>query len=156
MEGWQQECLKTWETMTTEAEQFFLEVAKGMSEAADAFFEFSEQAVEELHDALDQLDEQVSEWVEPLFPLLARLDSALVEAAEPVTHTVEPLLNQHPVCVGCRHYHGQDYGGNMLVCAMHPYGVPEGENTCPDKEPISWNALRRSSLDIFNDFNNEL
>ncbi|WP_193199681.1 hypothetical protein [Nostoc sp. MG11] len=33
-------------------------------------------------------------------------------------------------CIGCENYHGQYYGGNMLVCAIHPHGV-EGEN-CPD------------------------
>jgi hypothetical protein len=34
------------------------------------------------------------------------------------------------VCRGCCHYHGQTYGGHLLVCAMHPYGV-ESER-CPD------------------------
>jgi hypothetical protein len=33
-------------------------------------------------------------------------------------------------CRGCRHYHGQKYGGNLLVCGMHPYGV--AEDHCPD------------------------
>jgi hypothetical protein len=33
-------------------------------------------------------------------------------------------------CVGCCHYHGQIYGGNHLVCAMHPYGVES--DTCSD------------------------
>lgn len=33
-------------------------------------------------------------------------------------------------CVGCRHYHGQSYGGTLLVCAMHPDG-PESDQ-CPD------------------------
>lgn len=28
-------------------------------------------------------------------------------------------------CQGCSHYHGQVYGGNLFVCAMHPYGVEE-------------------------------
>lgn len=33
-------------------------------------------------------------------------------------------------CKGCCHYHGQKYGGNLLVCGMHPYGVEEEH--CPD------------------------
>jgi hypothetical protein len=33
-------------------------------------------------------------------------------------------------CQGCCHYHGQVYGGNLLVCAMHPYGVEE--EVCSD------------------------
>lgn len=36
-------------------------------------------------------------------------------------------------CQGCCHYHGQTYGGELLVCGMHPYGV-EGEH-CPDWQP---------------------
>lgn len=35
-----------------------------------------------------------------------------------------------PACKGCCHYHGQTYGGNLLVCAMHPYGA-DGEQ-CSD------------------------
>lgn len=43
------------------------------------------------------------------------------------------LLPQQPsVCQGCRHYHGRVYGGNFLVCAMHPYGA-ESEH-CNDWE----------------------
>jgi hypothetical protein len=36
------------------------------------------------------------------------------------------------VCRGCAHYHGRSYGGERLVCAMHPYGVDQGE--CGDRE----------------------
>ncbi len=39
---------------------------------------------------------------------------------------------KHPACVGCSNYHGHSYGGNLLVCAMHPYGW-KNEN-CPDWE----------------------
>ncbi|MBF2077137.1 MAG: hypothetical protein IGR76_01090 [Synechococcales cyanobacterium T60_A2020_003] len=35
-------------------------------------------------------------------------------------------------CQGCRHYHGRSYGGTMLICGMHPYGVEE--ETCGDWE----------------------
>ncbi|MBE9178610.1 hypothetical protein IQ268_08565 [Oculatella sp. LEGE 06141] len=35
-------------------------------------------------------------------------------------------------CQGCCHYHGRVYGGNMLVCGMHPYGAEE--DSCPDWE----------------------
>ncbi|MFK0735652.1 MAG: hypothetical protein ACIWVG_31730 [Gloeotrichia echinulata HAB0833] len=36
------------------------------------------------------------------------------------------------VCRGCQNYHGQVYGSNLLVCAIHPHGW-DGEN-CPDFE----------------------
>lgn len=35
-------------------------------------------------------------------------------------------------CRNCCHYHGQVYGGNRLICAMHPYGVEDSH--CPDWE----------------------
>ncbi|WP_341531644.1 hypothetical protein WKK05_36340 (plasmid) [Nostoc sp. UHCC 0302] len=33
-------------------------------------------------------------------------------------------------CIGCANYHGQEYGGNVLVCAIHAHGW-DNEN-CPD------------------------
>jgi hypothetical protein len=39
-------------------------------------------------------------------------------------------LKKPSACRGCCHYHGHTYGGNLLVCAMHPYGVEEAH--CPD------------------------
>ncbi len=46
------------------------------------------------------------------------------------TFKSEPTLRDHPACVDCCHYHGEVYGDNFLVCAMHPYGWDD-EN-CPD------------------------
>lgn len=36
------------------------------------------------------------------------------------------------VCRSCQNYHGQIYGNNLLICAIHPHGW-DGEN-CPDFE----------------------
>ena len=33
-------------------------------------------------------------------------------------------------CLYCSHYNGSNYGGNFLVCAMHPKG-PKGDK-CED------------------------
>ncbi|WP_017314198.1 hypothetical protein [Mastigocladopsis repens] len=40
--------------------------------------------------------------------------------------------NQYSACVVCKHFHGEEYGGNFLVCGMHPYGWQDGN--CPDYE----------------------
>jgi hypothetical protein len=45
---------------------------------------------------------------------------------------VKPSSQHHPACVGCQHFHGQIYGENLLVCAMHPYGW--SDDNCPDWE----------------------
>lgn len=45
----------------------------------------------------------------------------------------EAESNKPPIpvaCRGCCNYHGRVYGGQLLVCAMHPYGVEVDH--CPD------------------------
>ena len=44
----------------------------------------------------------------------------------------KPNPQKHPACVGCRNYHGHNYGGNFFVCAMYPYGYDNDQ--CPDWE----------------------
>lgn len=34
-------------------------------------------------------------------------------------------LQRPAACHGCAHYHGRIYGGTLLICAMHPYGVED-------------------------------
>jgi hypothetical protein len=153
MDNWHQDWFKTFETIAQEVGQFFEEVVeevgREVADATDALFSVSEEIAEEVDQTLvqidelvapklEQLDEQLTQWLEPMIQAILGVQTTLDRAAEPVTHTVEPWLNQHPVCVGCRNYYGQEHGGAMLVCAMHPYGVMEGADTCPDKEPIRW------------------
>lgn len=38
-------------------------------------------------------------------------------------------------CPTCRHYDGKTYGGNLLVCGMHPYG-PQVEGDCDDWQGV--------------------
>jgi hypothetical protein len=139
MEGWSHDWVKMLETVAVGVEQFFLEATKEMTEALDAFADFSEDVAAQLEGAiapeLDNLDAEIDPWIESILQTFMGLETAINEAAEPVSHTLEPLLNEHPACVGCRHYHGQMYGGNVLVCAMHPYGWET--ETCPDWES-SW------------------
>jgi uncharacterized protein CbrC (UPF0167 family) len=142
MEGWQQDWLKSLEAVANEVGQFFQDFSRDMVEAADALLEFSEEMAEEVESTLapklDQFDDQIMEWFDPLLQAVLGFETAIDRAVEPVTNTVEPLINQHPVCVGCRHYHGQTYSGNLLICAMHPYGIVDGSDQCPDKELFSW------------------
>jgi hypothetical protein len=161
MEGWQQDLIKTLETVAESVEQFFQEVGKEMSEAADAVLDFTEEVAEEIERAFAPLEEAASpdldrsnelvDWFEPLLQAILGFESTLDRAAEPFTHTVDPLINQHPVCVGCRNYHGQVYNGSMLVCAMHPYGIVDGSDHCPDKELFSWSFPSANRSDSFDD-----
>ncbi|MGD1937034.1 MAG: hypothetical protein ACFCA4_05705 [Cyanophyceae cyanobacterium] len=49
----------------------------------------------------------------------------------------QPSENWHSACKGCQNFHGRSYDGNLLICAMHPYGV-EGDR-CFD-----WTAANES------------
>ncbi|NJR62595.1 MAG: hypothetical protein HC769_29625 [Cyanobacteria bacterium CRU_2_1] len=142
MEDWQDDWIKTIESVADGVEQFLEDIGKGMGDAVDALIEFTEEMTEGVERAVspgfDQIDNHISDWLEPFLFVLTGLEETIDQAVEPVTHTVEPLLNQHPVCVGCRHYHGQAYNGTMFVCAMHPYGVAQDVDHCPDKELTSW------------------
>lgn len=138
MEDW----TKVLEPLTDGIEQFFEDFGKGMGEAMDALLEFADDLAEEvdrnISPGLEEFDDQIAEWMEPVLLALTGLESTIDQAVEPMSHTVEPLLNQHPICVGCRHYHGHAYNGVMLVCAMHPYGIIDGSDSCPDKESTAW------------------
>lgn len=41
------------------------------------------------------------------------------------------IKSRPAACEGCANYHGETYGGNRLICAIHPHGVGE-ETSCGD------------------------
>lgn len=162
MESWQQDWLRAFETIANEVGQMFEDIGHDIAEATNALFDFSEEVAEDVEQALlqidqmitpkiDQMDEQMMQWVDPVLQAVLGFEASIDRAVEPVTHTVEPWLNQHPVCIGCRNYHGQEYSGNLLVCAMHPYGITDGSDVCPDKELVSWSlpTMNYSDSDDF-------
>jgi hypothetical protein len=111
-------------------------ITKDFSELADGLFQVSEELADHIqHTLTTEVEPQLTEWLDPILEAYLGFEVTVEEAIQPMMHTVEPMLNNHSACVGCRHYHGQEYGGNLLVCGMHPYGW-ESE-TCPDWES-SW------------------
>ncbi len=155
MDDWLQDWMKAVETVSNGIGQFLEDVGKEVNDAVDAFIELTDEMTDEMERAitpgLDHLDRQMDEWVEPILLAFDRWGATIDRAVEPVSHTVEPLLNQHPICMGCRHYHGQTYNGTMLVCAMHPYGIADGSETCPDKEPVAWSLPSTNRTDSSDD-----
>ncbi len=52
------------------------------------------------------------------------------------TKRVKPLA-----CQGCKHYNGSSYGGNLLICGLHPYGPgDESESTQQPTSCEDWEA----------------
>jgi len=114
-------------------EQLITEVTKDMEEMIDVFVEASEGFVEQIEAAIPpDLEQRINDFFDPILEAYLGFEVTVEESVQPVVNTVEPLLNEHPTCVGCRHYHGQSYNGVMLVCGMHPYGCETEE--CPDWE----------------------
>jgi len=136
MEDWSKDFFQMLETVTSEVEQFFAEVAKDATDVMEVFVKLSEEMTEQLqislHIAFDELEQNWDELIEPRLIIFLAGEELETESVEFISYTVDIPLHQPSVCVGCQHYHGQSYSGNLLVCAMHPYGW-EGE-TCPDWE----------------------
>lgn len=131
MEDWQKEFWLILETATQEVEHFFQDVS---------------QVIEELVEQIqDEISTDIEELFEELFtPVLndyLQEDDFIAEnfydeeADLLINPKLEPTSEHHPACVGCYHYHGRIYGGNLLVCAMHPYGWDD-EN-CPDWQSLN-------------------
>ena len=131
MESLSQECSEMIELMVSEVEKFFTDVAVDFGEMVDSFLEASEDVVEQMQTVFAvELEQRLSDLIDPILEAYLGIELAVEETAQPMIHTVEPFLNDRPACVGCRHYHGQTYGGTMLVCGMHPYGWESDK--CPD------------------------
>lgn len=120
MQDWPKDFFDMLESVAYEIEQFF----NGVVEIADSLAEQLQTTMGE------ELDECLQELFEPLADIYSEFEEVMGETDTSFTYTVEPTPEKHPACVGCHHYHGQVYGGNLLVCGMHPYGWEEGN--CPD------------------------
>ncbi|MBO3458876.1 hypothetical protein G7B40_019340 [Aetokthonos hydrillicola Thurmond2011] len=131
MDKWQKEF---WEMLQTVADEVVDRFLLGMTEMVDNFFELTEEVSEQFQNTIiTEVDQYLQELAEPIFDAYWELEEAISDEAEPTfPYSVEATLEQNPACIGCRHYHGQAYNGNLLVCGMHPYGW-ENEH-CPDWE----------------------
>jgi hypothetical protein len=131
MEKWQKEMWDMVEKVAEEVERFFV----GMTEMVDTFFELTEEMTEQVQNTIVvEIDQVLQELAEPILDAYWDLEDIvadeMIDSGFP--YPVEPTQQQNPSCIGCRHYHGQVYNGNLLVCAMHPHGWDD-EN-CPDWE----------------------
>lgn len=142
MEDWTKDFLDFVDTVTLEVEHFFEEVNETVITEVERFWEDVDEVVDWI---AEEVEQSVTPEIEELFADLEVLfeQTIVVYYAEfdellddgdfaPFEQTVTPNAEQYAACIGCRNYHGRVYGGNLLVCGMHPYGW-DGE-TCPDWE----------------------
>ena len=121
MEYWSKNFFKVMGTAILEVESFFDEMAEEISEVFDEWGKFSEEIAEEISTNV------TIEFYPDLTP-----DTQEEDMDYYFIDHIEPTSEEYPACRGCIHYHGQVYGGNVLVCGMHPYGVED--ESCPDWE----------------------
>jgi len=115
----------------TSWQEEFLDIVVTVSAEAERLFEEIDEIVGNLFDLTEEIGAGVclSELLNPLMSFHSELeDMGLEDSSFP--YRVEAGSLRNPACVGCSNYHGEVYGGNLLVCAMHPYGW-DGEK-CPD------------------------
>jgi hypothetical protein len=101
----------------------------------DLIYQSCETLVKEMEDVAAEMEDALDFYLEPVLDWLGEIEDIISDTGRPFVQTVTPALQDHPNCVGCSHYHGEAYGGNVLVCAMHPYGVEESSG-CPDWESV--------------------
>lgn len=127
MEQWQKDLAEMVETVTDEVERFFL----GMSEMIDVFFELTEEFSEQVQNSIAT---DIEEYLQELTDSHLELEDAFGDLDIGFPYGVEPTPEKNAACMGCHHYHGQVYSGNLLVCAMHPHGWDD--DNCPDWEGV--------------------
>ena len=126
MEEWQNELSAVFKDLTVLFDGFGREITELVEEVTT-------EATEILNLQWDELKEVLTEiWQE-----------LELDFEEPTSFTWDIPLQTHPkpdptthrACVGCLNYNGSNYGENLLVCGMHPYGCDtdvcadwEGEN----------------------------
>ncbi len=140
MEDWPKEFFTMLETAGQEMDRFFQELTEEVGEFVEVLGKFSEEMMElseeltgELQTTIfSELDQYFEEIVDPFFDLYLGLDDFPGDTNSFVS-SVEPTPEKYSACMGCNNYHGQVYGGNVLICGMHPYGWEAGGD-CPDWE----------------------
>ncbi|MBD2455724.1 hypothetical protein H6G80_16740 [Nostoc sp. FACHB-87] len=129
MEEWQKDLMGIVETVAEEVERFF----QGMNDMVDSFFDLTEELTEQVQSNIAaDVEQYLQEISAPFLEIYWELEDVVADADPGFPYSVEPTPEQNPACVGCTNYHGQVYGGNLLVCAMHPHGWDD--QNCPDWE----------------------
>ncbi|MEM8603858.1 MAG: hypothetical protein AAGE59_34655 [Cyanobacteria bacterium P01_F01_bin.86] len=142
-EQWAEETLqKTVEVADTLTDEIEKQIGPTLDQWTEEFYQAVEPLETKLDEEAERLSEEFSAFMMPLVtPLADSLEAWFESIATPLNQTIDPLANEHTACIGCRHYYGQAHGGNMLVCAMYPYG-PDQEK-CPDWES-TWDKSSKS------------
>ena len=123
MEEWQNEIAAVWKDVTELFDGFGRELTELVEEVATGATEIFNLQWDELTEVFAEIWQELESDFES--PTSFNWDIPLSTYPTP-----DPAIN--PACVGCLNYNGSVYGGNLLVCGMHPYGC--NSDTCTDWE----------------------
>lgn len=136
MSDWQTDLFEAIEGFAGQVEEWVVDRSQDLVESVEAFVLFSEEVVTQVQTTLDT---ELEPFLEELEPFLNDLLNPLFGFSPddfPAADTADraSIPTPHALCQTCQHYHGQVYGGNLLVCGMHPYGLADEDTHCPDRE----------------------
>lgn len=146
MDEWLKQLQNTLNSAARDSSNWLAEASQEANQAIEVFEQASTETLQEIQSAIEpvvnDITDQLETGLEASFVFIEqRVTPWVQETTAPITHTVNPWLQNHPTCIGCKNYHGSAYGENVLVCGMHPYG-PDGES-CAD-----WESVWPKDLDL--------
>ena len=121
MEEWQNEIAAVFKDLTALFDGFRLEITELVEEVTTEAQDILNLQWDELKEVITELWQELELEFEDPAPFNWDISAPTKSTPDPSTH---------PACVGCRYYDGSTFGGNLLVCGMHPYG--SNCNTCSD------------------------
>ncbi len=123
MAEWQNEISAVLKDLTALSDLFSREFTELVEEVTAGVQEILNPQWDELKEVLTEIWQEF----ELQFEETTSVDWDIFIPTQPLP---DPAI--HPACVGCVNYHGSAYGGNLLVCGMHPFGCDS--DTCSDWE----------------------
>jgi hypothetical protein len=136
MSDWQKDLTAAWEAIVGISEEFnaiLQAAATEVSQAVAIELELISTEIKELQEEVMRsgwLDEIVDSQTQ-VFNFFNDLENTddwptYYEPKQEASPTFQPA------CQGCHNYNGTTFGGNLLVCGLHPYGWDGA--SCPDWE----------------------
>lgn len=143
MDNWQQDLIEIFSKTQAEFDRFVDNVIITTDTMVEDVTKEIDNLVLEVENNLNQdFFQEIDDFLLNLFSILldddqlrndtfVNFDSSQNSEVNFYTPQIKRTANQYSACIGCSNYHGRVYDGNILVCAMHPYGWSE-INNCPD------------------------
>jgi hypothetical protein len=126
MEEWHDRWSQMWKDLTEVVDEFSRDITELTQE-------ITTEAQDILYFQWDELKQVLTELWQELELEFEQIEQVNWDA--PVSDRAIPNPLTHATCIGCINYNGTSFGGNLLVCGMHPYGCDsdscldwEGEN----------------------------